>query len=94
MKKGIPSSEISNVLSFVPENLEKVENLQEEEGTDSISEIGQDSDFFADGLNGCIEASEGARVYNLNGIETGKENLPAGIYLVRLGQQVRKVVVR
>ncbi|MBD5289675.1 MAG: M6 family metalloprotease domain-containing protein [Bacteroides sp.] len=94
VKKGIPSSEISNVLSFVPENLEKVENLQEEDGTDSISEIGQDSDFFAYGLNGCIEASEGARVYNLNGIETGKENLPAGIYLVRLGQQVRKVVVR
>lgn len=44
--------------------------------------------------NGNIIAPAYAKVYNMGGIQTGTENLPAGIYIVRLNNKVVKVVVR
>lgn len=46
------------------------------------------------GSNGCIIAPEGAKVYNLNGIETGANNLMPGIYMVRVNDKTYKVTVR
>ncbi len=79
----IPCSETSNVISFVPNEL-KTAGIE---------------DAFADGivirgLKGCIEAPEGAEIFNMNGHRTGADNLPAGIYLVKAGEKVVKVAVR
>jgi len=46
------------------------------------------------GTEGRIVAPESARVFNLAGIETGTENLPAGIYIVHTGTDVHKVQVK
>lgn len=46
------------------------------------------------GGKGCITAPAGARAYNLSGAMTGLSNLPAGIYIVRSGNETAKVVVR
>ncbi|MDE5957684.1 MAG: hypothetical protein K2G78_05185 [Muribaculaceae bacterium] len=41
-----------------------------------------------------IIAPEGSRVFNLNGVVTGFENLPAGIYVVVTPREAVKVVVK
>lgn len=41
-----------------------------------------------------IIAPVGAEVYNVDGVKVGTENLSSGIYIVRLGQQFIKVIVR
>jgi len=46
------------------------------------------------GAEGRVVAPEGSRVFNLAGIETGTENLPAGIYVVRTDTDVYKVRVK
>ena len=46
------------------------------------------------GINGGVVAPEGAEIYNLSGCRVSADNLPAGIYIVRIGSQVRKVIVR
>lgn len=51
-----------------------------------------DLDITVEGGN--IVAPEGARVYNMQGIETGTQNLANGIYIVRAGRKTVKVVVR
>lgn len=48
--------------------------------------------IYADGRN--IVAPAGAEVYNMQGVRTGTENLAAGIYVVRAGKQVAKVLVK
>lgn len=45
-------------------------------------------------LNGSIVAPEGARVFNLSGVETGADNLPAGIYVVVVADKAVKVAVK
>ena len=45
-------------------------------------------------LNGNIVAPEGARVFNLNGVETGVNNLPAGVYVVVVAEKAVKVLVK
>ncbi|MDE5552650.1 MAG: hypothetical protein K2I91_05550, partial [Muribaculaceae bacterium] len=80
--KGYPSSVTSNTISFVPANLEsKVEVIE----ADAAGIYG---------LDGRIEAPAGARVFNLSGIETGTENLPAGIYIVVFEGKTAKVIVK
>lgn len=44
--------------------------------------------------DGCIIAPAGARVFNMSGVATGTDNLPAGIYLVCVGGRIQKVVVK
>lgn len=45
-------------------------------------------------LNGNIIAPEGARAFNLSGVETGLYNLPAGIYVVVVADKAVKVLVK
>ncbi len=45
-------------------------------------------------LNGNIIAPEGARAFNLSGVETGLNNLPAGIYVVVVAEKAVKVIVK
>lgn len=44
--------------------------------------------------NGNIIAPAGARVYNLSGVATGTDNLPAGIYLVKTGGRTQKITIK
>lgn len=81
---GLPSSVISNEISFRP--LELTYTL-------GVNGVETDGDFTVVAGKGYIDAPQGAKVYNLSGIETGRENLPAGVYVVRLGQHSRKVFV-
>lgn len=46
------------------------------------------------GGKGCIHAPADAHVYNLSGLETSKDNLCPGLYLVKYGTNTTKVVVR
>lgn len=80
---GLPSSQ-TTTLSFIPEN------LTSDSGVDGI-----DADALAIyGGKGEIIAPEGARAYNLSGIETGLTNLSAGVYIVVTPKATAKVVVR
>ncbi|MDE6651170.1 MAG: chitobiase/beta-hexosaminidase C-terminal domain-containing protein, partial [Paramuribaculum sp.] len=62
--------------------------------TTAISAIGSDnSEVRVEG--GCIIAPEGSQIYNTAGIKVGKENLPKGIYIVRIpGKKSIKVIVK
>lgn len=79
--REIPSSEISNVIEFIPEQLS------------AVNEIESDGILIRGGV-GCIEAPLGAEIYSVSGMAVGYDNLPAGIYVVRYGSKVSKVVVR
>lgn len=81
---GFPCTDTSNVISFIPNTLE--------EGS-GVDEIEEDA-LQVYGGQGCIIAPEGAKVYNIGGMATGTENLPAGVYIVTLGGKQAKVVVR
>lgn len=83
--RSVPSVNTSNVIEFVPNDL-----AVEESGVATISS----GLMQVRGLRGGIEAPEGAEIYNLGGVRTGAENLPAGIYLVKWNNEVVKVVVR
>lgn len=78
---GIPSSKTSNVLTFIPANLSAIEGID--------AEIP-----FICGGRGEIIAPEDARVFDLSGMETGKQNLAPGVYIVVLPGVTSKVVVR
>lgn len=80
----IPGNEIigsktSNVVTFVP-------------AESSVDEIELDGTVYGD--YGRIEAPAGARVFNPSGVETGTENLPAGMYIVTYEGKSLKVVVK
>ncbi|MDE5773314.1 MAG: T9SS type A sorting domain-containing protein, partial [Muribaculaceae bacterium] len=81
--RGYPSKNPSNTINFVPANLDNTAVEVIEADTVGIY-----------GLNGRIEAPAGARVFNINGVETGTENLTAGIYIVVLNGKTAKVVVK
>lgn len=79
-----PSSEISNTIEFVPESLENGT------GVDGVAE----ESVVIYGTVGAVVAPADAVVYNLSGMSVGRENLPAGIYLVSYNGNVTKVVVK
>lgn len=79
----LPSSKTSNIITFVPADIDN-------SGVDGI-----DAEAVAIyGAKGGIIAPEGARAFNLSGVETGLHNLPAGIYIVVYSGSTAKVVVR
>ncbi|MDE6272105.1 MAG: M6 family metalloprotease domain-containing protein [Muribaculaceae bacterium] len=78
---GLPSTKTSNVLTFVPANLSAIDGIEAE-----IPVIY--------GGKGEVIAPEGARVYSLNGVETGRQNLAPGVYIVVTPGVTAKVVVR
>lgn len=82
--KNLPSKEISNEVVFVPNDL---------------TAVGIDSSIIDDempvlGLRGAIQAPAGAEIYNLQGIRCNATGLTPGIYVVRTGNKVTKVVVK
>ena len=77
----IPSAKTSNTVSFNPNNM-----------SSSVADI--EMAEVVRGEQGRIEAPAGARVFNAAGMETGTENLPAGMYIVSLDGKSVKVVVK
>ncbi|MBQ5723793.1 MAG: T9SS type A sorting domain-containing protein, partial [Muribaculaceae bacterium] len=59
----------------------------------SVTHVGA-SEFEAYAIDGGIVAPENAEIYNLSGCKVSADNLPAGVYIVRLGSQARKILVR
>lgn len=80
--KGVPSKETSNVLKFTP-----AEFFSAVEGIES-----DNAPIY--GVQGGIVAPEGAEIFNLGGVRTGTENLPAGLYIVRYNGRTEKVIVK
>jgi len=85
VKDGIPSTELYSY-SFYPE-----QSPAESVGVDNI---GDETQALIYGAEGYVEAPEGARVYNINGVSVRNENLPAGIYIVTYGKRTEKVIVK
>lgn len=79
----IPSEGVSNTISFIPAN-----------EISAVDGIYDDAEAAIFGAEGAIVAPEGAQVFNLGGMEVGKENLPAGVYMVRYAAKTVKVLVR
>lgn len=82
--KGVPSSKTSNTINFTPMRMTDISG---------VAEIDAEATPVYGG-KGCIFAPDAAKVYNLSGVETGRENLPAGIYIVVLDGASKKVVVK
>lgn len=63
------------------------------EDVSGISAIGSDR-VVINGLEGHIEAPAAAKVYNMNGLAVGKDNLQRGIYIVVYNGTATKVAVK
>lgn len=79
---GIPSSKYAEQ-KFIPMNLDKSGVAELGSGSGDIRVVGSS-----------IVAPAGARVFTLSGVETARENLPAGIYLVVNDGKTVKVAIR
>lgn len=89
-KDGIPASTTSNVLEFYPSELTVEYDPEDKDGVDSV-----ESDTVSIfGGHGFIQAPADARIYTISGQPIGRENLPAGIYIVNYNGKSAKVVVR
>ena len=87
--KGIPCSDTSNVITFVPKDLPK--GKPNDPG--AVDGVATDDVQISGGI-GCVIAPAGAVVRNLSGQQLRNENLTPGIYLVSYGNETVKVVVR
>ncbi len=83
---GIPSTEDSNVIKFTPSELPK-------EGESAVGAI-EASDVAISGGIGCINAPEGAEIYNPAGQRLKADGLAPGVYIVVYGNKTVKVMVR
>lgn len=91
-ENGVLPSKTPTTLTFVPNDIKGWPY----NGTSGIEEISGEEAAAATICGGIGEviAPAGAEVYTLNGVRTGKENLPAGVYIVRYGDRVEKVFVK
>ena len=53
----------------------------------------EDDEIVVKVVGNSIVAPEGAEVYDLNGLRVNAENLAKGIYIVKVGDQVVKVII-
>ena len=60
----------------------------------AVEGLPSDSSILIKGGKGEIVAPAEAKVFTLHGVQTGRENLPAGIYIVRCGAESVKVIVK
>lgn len=81
--KGVPSSEKSNEVVFVPSEC-KVSSVAGV-ATDNVKILG---------LKGAIQAPADAEIYNMQGVRCDREGLTPGIYVVRVAGNVTKVNVK
>jgi hypothetical protein len=81
--KDLPSTEVSNTITFVPNDLTEV----------SVEGIAMDeAPIF--GIQGAVVAPEGAEIYSLSGARVANGDLQAGLYIVRYNGKSRKVIVK
>ena len=81
--KGLPSTEISNTISFVPNQLSEA----------SVEGIAMDeAPIF--GIQGAVVAPAAAEIYNLSGVRVANGDLQAGLYIVRYNGKSHKVIVK
>lgn len=85
--KGIPCTDTSNKVTFIPRSLP-----QGAEGN-AVDGIGEGEVVVSGGV-GCINAPESAQVFDLTGNRLGKEGLAPGAYIVVCGSRTLKVLVR
>lgn len=83
--KGLPSIEKSNIVTFIPNELNAAVG---------IDEITDEGNAVIRGLDGAIEAPAGAEIYNMQGMRCPATGLAPGIYVVRYGASAAKVIVR
>lgn len=83
---GMPSTRTSNVVTFKPSQLEKGE-------PGAVGSIGE-GDIVISGGVGCINAPEGAQVFDMSGKRLKRDGLAPGIYIVTYGGSSSKIVVR
>lgn len=85
--KSLPCSDASNVVYFVPKDLEKgSENA-------AVEWIGEEQVVISGGI-GCINAPEGAQVFDMQGKRLLPYDLAPGVYIVVYGSSTVKVLVR
>ncbi|MDE6379755.1 MAG: M6 family metalloprotease domain-containing protein, partial [Muribaculaceae bacterium] len=82
--KGIPSTDISNIVRFVPKSLEQ---------GSAVDGIESEEELISGGV-GCIYAPEDAQVFDLAGKRLAKDGLAPGAYIVVCGSRTLKVLVR
>ncbi|MDE7421137.1 MAG: M6 family metalloprotease domain-containing protein [Muribaculaceae bacterium] len=86
--KVLPCVDTSNIVRFVPKDLEKGA-----EDT-AVDGVGEDQVVISGGI-GCINAPEGAEIFDLQGKRLASADaLAPGFYIVRYGLQTAKVLVR
>lgn len=85
--KGLPAKETSNEVVFIPKEITEVS------GVENAVVDSENARIY--GVKGAIVAPVEADIFNLAGMRmSSAENLPAGVYIVRLGNRVEKVNVR
>lgn len=82
---GMPSSSYSNIVTFKPSDLP----LQ----GSSVESVQIVSDSISGGI-GCVNAPDGAEVFDMSGKRLSKEALAPGIYIVKFANKTKKVIVR
>lgn len=85
VKYGVPAQKSSNVIKFIPSQLEV-------ETGGGVGEITAADGIY--GSHGCVVAPEDAEVYTISGMRVANENLPAGLYIVRYQGRSAKVTVK
>lgn len=81
--KGVPSTKLSNSITFKPTELTY----------SAVDGIEADNVEIYGGVGEIIAPVE-SEIYNLSGMRTAANNLPSGIYIVRYAGKAVKVVVR
>lgn len=82
--KGIPCSDKSNVVRFIPKDLPK----------GSAVEGIEDSSVNISGGVGCIIAPEEAVAFSMAGNKVNKDNVAPGVYIVKYNSVITKVLVK
>lgn len=85
VKDGMPSSALSNIVTFKPSDLPLEDT--------AVDGIDADSVYVAGGV-GCIYAPEGAQIFDMAGKLLSKDSLAPGIYVVVYAGRSWKVLVQ
>lgn len=83
---GVPAKNYSNTISFIPEQMVEGDEIS------GVESVGVSVPAIYGG-KGCINAPEGAKVFNMSGVECGTTDLPAGVYIVVVPGATAKVSV-
>lgn len=82
---GMPSTSISNKVTFKPSDL-PIEDT-------AVDGVADDSILVSGGI-GCVHAPEGSVIYDMAGKRLAKDGLSSGVYIVEYNGKIWKVAVR